>query len=1229
MKKNALVLVCTGLLLWVALVVGTPPAWASGQQELAKSVERLDSVTGPSRYTAIRDIWSEWGSTDPELVERALVSASRSKRLSHAERAYAGFFAAHARTRRGDPEGAQRQIARLGYVDRWLVVGPFDNEGKGGFAVEHGPEAQFGQALVEGRAFSGKERPVRWRRTPQVFSFGWLDGGSLFRPEQNICYYATTVVWREGDVRQPTSVWAGASGAFKVFVNGKLLLTDKAYRGHDVDRFGAVIQLPPGKSMLTVKACGTGSPPVLSLRLGDKNGAPDDNVRFSAEFVDTAESLENHGKLEIRKNDLGPLLAFEGLTEGDRAPSHQLEAFSRYLVATAGDDPTVHQARDLARQAAESNPTIDRLLLAGELAEDYNQHRRWVDQAEQLALKTARPNIDVVLARASVERSGLNWRDAFPHYARALRLDPDNLEAIRGRVELFNEAGLGRSALSLLARAVDRNPRSVTLLNMYASQLRALGRTSEAEAAERRYAQFRFDDHNYITEKLNLALTRSERPVAEHWLERLLRTHPDNLWVRSVAARAYRRMQQPERAIQAYNMALAMAPDDVGTLRALSDLQGELGRTDEQISLLRQVLEIQPQAKDVHEYLRNIEPEKPKQDEAYAWEPDDFLKQRNAEANGEKKRTLLHLKVARVFDNGLSSEFHQVVFQPLTDAAAALSRNYYFAFQADSQRVQLRGARVFRGDGRVDEAVETGVGAANDPSIAMYTSARTFNVQFPRLDAGDVVELRYRIDDVAQRNEFNDYFGDIHYFQDSETVGHAEYVLITPKSRRLYVDKRGVPGLQEKIVEKGDQRIYRFWAKDLQAVLPEPEMPPWTEVLGFVHVSTYKDYGELGKWYWGLAQDQFDLDQATRDMARDITKGLSTEREKVEAVYAWVTKNTRYVALEFGIYGFKPRRCVQTVSRGWGDCKDKATVIVSLLEELGIDSTIVVLRTQMRGDFESSVASLAPFDHAIAYVPSLDLYLDGTAEYTGSTELPAMDQEALGILINQGNSKLVTLPFLDPRENIRERTVRAKVAADGAAALELNVEVRGSSASSWRRRYHAKATQRERATSDLAREFPGFELSAGAVGLRVETDDFEKPVRIDLQGKSPTYGRVEGEHLSVPVTLRTRLTENYASLSDRRLDVALPVFGTVRDTFEVTLPPGYQVISKPTDVSTETRFGDFALQVTQAGNVVTVVSELTLKVRRVAPANYPRFRAFCQSADAAMTPRLVIGKTGR
>src|SRR5690606_38210117 len=148
-------------------------------------------------------------------------------------------------------------------------------------------------------------------------------------------------------------------------------------------------------------------------------------------------------------------------------------------------------------------------------------------------------------------------------------------------------------------------------------------------------------------------------------------------------------------------------------------------------------------------------------------------------------------------------------------------------------------------------------------------------------------------------------------------------------------------------------------------------------------------------------------------------------------------KNTRYVALEFGIYGHKPRRCVQTVARGWGDCKDKATVIVSMLRELGIESTIVIVRTQMRGAFNSRIASLAPYDHAIAYVPKYDLYLDGTAEYAGAEELPRMDLSAQAILVNQGDAEVVTLPAPDPNKNVIQRQISVSLDRSGDARIQL------------------------------------------------------------------------------------------------------------------------------------------------------------------------------------------------
>jgi tetratricopeptide (TPR) repeat protein len=1217
----------------LVLVAETAAATSLFHPDLVEAAGDLARARGPEAYAALRAVWDTWDRADPDQVEEVLSAAARDARLSQPARSYAGLLGAYARLRRGDIAAATRTAKALGYVDHWMVVGPFDNEGKGGFDTVFGPESDFGTPIVPGRAYSGKERPVRWRSAPDAFPFGYVDFASLMRPDKKTCAYATTFVSSKTARDRNIEVWAGSGGALKMFWNGAVVVADAAERRYDADRYAAAVHLDRGAmGNLTVKLCGSDSAPVFSVRLADEGGRPDPTIlttntleasTAAAQTVAAAEKAKPKAKA-LAKGVEGPVQAFERLVSAKGPRADDQASYSRYLVATGGDDPAVHRARNLA-EAAAASATIPRLLFAADLAEDRNQRARWIERAEKLVPKK-RVDVRVTLARAALARESLNFREAFPLYAEVLRVDPDNVAAMRGEVELYNEVGLRRTALALLARAAERNPRSVLLLNMYASQLRALGRDTDAADVEARYAAFRFDDRTLLSRYIDLGVARRNRPATERWIDRLLASQPDEQWAFGTAARAYRALGEPERAVATYERALTLSPDDVGTLRALADLQGTLGHRTEQLSLLGRVLQVEPQNKDVREYVEHLEPTGSRLDEGFAWESDRFLKERHAPARGQNRRTILDLTVTTVFENGLSSKFRQIVFQPLTDAAAALARQYAFQYQADAERVQLRGARVFRGDGTVDEAIESGEGAADNPSIAMYTSARTFYVQFPRLEPGDVVELRYRVDSMSSQNQFADYFGDVEYLQSAEPTGHAEYVLITPKSRKLYVDTKHLPNLKQSTEDRGNSRIYHFAADHVPSLVPEPAMPPWPSVLGFVHVSTYASWKDMGRWYWGLVHDQLDVDDETRKLAHRIAEGKTTDLEKAKAVYDWVVENTRYVALEFGIYGFKPRRCVQTVTRGWGDCKDKAAVIVTLLKELGIDSTMVIVRTGMRGDFDSNVASLAPFDHAIAYVPSLDLYLDGTAEYTGSTELPGMDAGAIALRINRGDAELVRLPLLDPEKSIRRREVVATLRKDGSAQLDVSYETTGASAAAWRRRFHSEGTRRDRLAEDLGGEFAGFELAAGPAGVQVSTlDDIEQPVAVKVHGTASGLGRQEGQELSIPVTPGSRLTPAYASLSTRRLPVKLPPLGTIDDTFVVKLPPGMRVVSAPPEAKADGPFGRYSVTVQRDDGKVVVKTRLTVKVVTVLPAQYAAFKQFCADADAALTPRLVIG----
>jgi tetratricopeptide (TPR) repeat protein len=1218
----------------MAAGVAEAPAHADPSDRLghlAKLHAEVEAARGPNAYVSLRKLWSEWDRGDPQQVEEVLHAVASDAAEPAPVRAYASLLEAYARRRRGDLDGARARVSKLGYVGNWMLVGPFDNEGKAGQGLAFDPEREQGQAMDLLRDYDGKDhKPVRWRLLPAVSPYGWTDLGVFVRPSESTCSYVTTFVRDAsvtGTARKNITVWAGAAGAMRIFWNGSEILRDDKYRDLDPDRFAAGASLRKGWNRLTVKLCGDDRSPMLSLRLADASGAPDPHLevdadpRHSTKQGGAVESL-GRGQVEPKATVTGPLQAFEN--EAKSNDPAVLESYARYLSATGSDDPTEHKARELANKAAEKAPTVPRLILAGELAESRNQKAAWVEKAEALVGKGASldDRIEVLLARASIARSGLNWRDAIPFYEKVLTLDPDNVSATLAKVELYDEAGLHDTAQAVLDEALVLRPRSVALLRANVASLRDQGREVEADELAERYASVRFDDPAFAREQVELAIAKRDPPSAARWLDRITQTNPDSAAALQTAAQAWLRLGDRARAIAAYRQALDLAPDDTEVMRDLATTYAMGGERDAQLQLLKRVLELMPQAKDVRDQVAHLAPAPPRPDEQYARPASEFLAKRNAPSDGQDRRTFVDLQVTTVFPNGLASRFHQVVFQPLTDAAAAQSREYEWGYETDSQTVQLRGARVYRKDGSIDEAVESGAGGmADDPSIAMYTSQRAYYVRFPRIEVGDVVELQYRVEDVAARNAFADYFGEVVYLQSGDPIARAEYVLMTPKSRTFHFNDPKVPGLQKTEEDKGDTHVFHYLATDVPGLQQEPLQPPWTEVLPHVHVSTYASWDEMGKWYWGLIKDQLVPDDEVTQRALALTKGLTDERAKVRAIYDYVSQKTRYVALEFGIHGFKPYRCAQIFARGFGDCKDKATLIVTMLGALGIKATPVIVRTANKGDIEPSPASLAPFDHMIAYVPDLDVYLDGTAEYTGEMELPAMDRGALALQVNEGNAKLVHLPDPPASDSVSTHKIDATVTADGAAQLDWRAEVTGVEAGEWRVRFHADATRQQRVQQMIAALLPGSTVtSVDASNL----EDVEQKVTMHVKGKAPQFARASGGTLDVPLGRKEHMVRDFASLASRKLDLRFYSQWTQVDDWTVKLPAGAKVSSAPQAAHGQGPFGSYDVTVESAPAGLHVKTTVTLAKTRIPTSEYPSFRAWCEEVDRALGQRATV-----
>src|SRR2546428_14188714 len=96
------------------------------------------------------------------------------------------------------------------------------------------------------------------------------------------------------------------------------------------------------------------------------------------------------------------------------------------------------------------------------------------------------------------------------------------------------------------------------------------------------------------------------------------------------------------------------------------------------------------------------------------------------------------------------------------------------------------------------------------------------------------------------------------------------------------------------------------------------------------------------------------------------------EQARIRAVYDYVVSRTRYVALEFGIHSFKPYPVETVLTRRFGDCKDKASLMHAMVERLGIDSQLELLLPSTMGDLTAAPAALDVVEHDILYVAKCD-----------------------------------------------------------------------------------------------------------------------------------------------------------------------------------------------------------------------------------------------------------------
>ena len=540
-------------------------------------------------------------------------------------------------------------------------------------------------------------------------------------------------------------------------------------------------------------------------------------------------------------------------------------------------------------------------------------------------------------------------------------------------------------------------------------------------------------------------------------------------------------------------------------------------------------------------------------------------------------------------------------------------------YYADSQRLTIIHARVYQSDGRILDAVDAGETPVSDPKTGMYYDTRSRTLRFVALQPGDVIELEYRISPKSAVNPYGDYFGSLVAFQGDMPQQLHRYVLVAPNSRFLNIVEQRLPAARVSMTNT--QTTFRWEMRNIPALANEPRGPSLTEVAPYLNVSTFANWTELGRWYASMIRPQFQLDAGLRATVARIDSSSSSELDRIHAIHEFVLRNTHYQAMEFGIFRYKPYPVTQVYSRHFGDCKDKASLMIAMLRAAGIDADLALVRTRKLGDVNEHATSLSIFDHAVAYIPKYDLWLDGTAQYAGFHELPLDDQGAMALTVNlNGDAGMRRIPVTQPMQNYTRRVVRAEVQADGKIVFSGSAYTRGEDAPGLRREYEVAEHQRDTMRANLAQVYPTVQVDS----IHVEgAQDLQHDIDVNFSG---FLDRFEGQQTLalVPTWLPHRYVNSLAPLASRTEELQLPAPWTTEEELHFTVPPAAAVDQVPADWTTDTPFGSASIRYQMSGRELVVNTSVQFRKLRISAAEYPQFRAFCQDVEKAFHQEITV-----
>jgi hypothetical protein len=498
-------------------------------------------------------------------------------------------------------------------------------------------------------------------------------------------------------------------------------------------------------------------------------------------------------------------------------------------------------------------------------------------------------------------------------------------------------------------------------------------------------------------------------------------------------------------------------------------------------------------------------------------------------------------------------------------------------------------------------------------------------LRIPAADPGNIVGYEY------EEEEQPFVLQDVWHFQESNPVREAHYTLQLPSGWEYKVTWMNYP--EAKPAQSGNQS--QWVVSEVKGIKHENNMPPWQGVAGQMIVSFFppggsaqnqgfQNWKQMGIWYQGLTSGRRDASPELKQKVASLTTSASTPLAKMKTLGDFAQRDIRYVAIELGIGGWQPHPAAEVFNHHYGDCKDKATLMGAMLHEIGIDSYYVVINSERGSVTPETPAHMGGFDHAIIAIklpegvtdssviatmthPKLGkiLFFDPTDELTPFGQLNGALQANYGLLVTPDGGDLVELPKLPSAMNGIQRTAKLSLSATGTVSGEVHETRLGERA--WSQRWALRTVTRDAdkikpIETLLSHSLATFQITKATAGNLQLTD---QPFVYNYSVVAQNYAKLAGNLLLVrPRFIGNKSSDLLETKEPRKYPVEFDGPSQDTDTFEITLPAGYEVDDLPPPVNADYSFASYHSKTEVTGNTLKYtrtfeVKELSVPLSKV------------------------------